>query len=249
MRNQSEMTYHHYRLLHALFNKTSPSCTFRAHDACQNHMIPPPPQVEEAIFLGIMRLREKMGLKPSQRSVRGKNASGDDYGNPATQNKGGHHNIGKYTHDLWESLGGSTPVNATPGRLSSGGGMADENMTRCPRGGEGRRGSQFWGAGGRLVAFTDTLSAGESALSPAVFDAESGRRAEVRGGRPGLPFECNRIERFFCGETRMEQCGDIEIEYSYVFLRYERFSGCSEYPQYSRVRRVSTAPPKLVGMP
>lgn len=147
-------------------------------------------QVEEAIFLALMRLREKMGFKAARHSPR--NKTGDDYGNPiapartSQYNKGGAGgpNIGKYTQQLWKSLGEPSPHSSSPRanpRRGEAAGAGDEHAAISQAGWETRGGNQFWGAGTRLGAFSDTLSAGESALSPAVFDLEGGRRAEVGG--------------------------------------------------------------------
>lgn len=144
-----------------------------------------------------MRLREKMGLKSNPRS-RFSNAS-DDFGNlivkrglNGSKKANGHRNIGRYTQELWESLGERIPdkSNATANLHPRAGVGVDTASSNQPSGGSRREGgSQYWGTRegegfptARLVAFADTLRSGESALSPAVFDAEGGRRAEVRWG-------------------------------------------------------------------
>lgn len=133
-----------------------------------------PWQVEQAIFLGIMRLREKMGVKSSSQGSSGGGVASKD------RNRGAN-NLGSYTRTLWRTVGATSDTES--GQRAS----ADEAS-----------GERYWGGSenrARLLAFVETLRAGESALSPAVFDAESGRRAEVRfcsraqcgigGGREG----------------------------------------------------------------
>lgn len=118
-------------------------------------------QVEEALVLALMRLREKMGLKPSRRN---RASASEGSGKPSHRSNA---DIGRYTQDLWKSLGAPEPE-AGDGREDARGPVEADN-------------NPYWGrdARARLVAFAETLRAGESALSPAVFDAEGGRRAQV----------------------------------------------------------------------
>lgn len=78
-------------------------------------------------------------------------------------------NLGSYTRSLWSSLGEA-------------GDAEGDDRERGRLGSEPVSASGYWHneeTSARLVAFADTLRAGESALSPAVFDAEGGRRSEV----------------------------------------------------------------------
>lgn len=135
-------------------------------------------QVEQAIFLSLMRLREKFGVKQSRSSNStsnsSSNSSGGGGGGGRAGAKNGNHinaeNLGSYTRSLWSSLGEA--------------GDADSDERERKRlGSEPASASGYWHneeTRVRLVAFADTLRAGESALNPAVFDAGGGRRSEVR---------------------------------------------------------------------
>ena len=125
-----------------------------------------PEQVEQALVLALMRLREKVGA----RSTPGTSAK--------DRKKRG--NLGEYTRTLWSSLGEGGGTDAGhrgaggDGESSVGPGVRYASGT----GGEGGGGSKETRS--RLLAFAGTLASGESALSPGVFDVEGVRRAEVR---------------------------------------------------------------------
>lgn len=111
-------------------------------------------KMEGALVLALMRLREKMGLKPS----RGSRATASNTGgNPSNRT-----NAGRSTQTFWKSVG-------------EGGDHREAGNSRSAH-------SPFWGGDPRprLIAFAETIRLGESALSPAVFDPEGGRRAKVR---------------------------------------------------------------------
>lgn len=116
-----------------------------------------------------MRLREKFGVKPSRSGGSSNNISkrsGGKDSNPI----GGAEDLGTLTRSLWSALGKTGDFAG-----SGGGGKKLDGQASVARG--------YWGdeeTRSRLIAFADTLRAGESALSPAVFDAGGGRRSEVR---------------------------------------------------------------------
>lgn len=153
-----------------------------------------------------MRLREKMGAKEQQQALPGDSGvtgnsgsgrrSGDNTVALAKDGRRGRRdngNIGDYTRTLWSSLGAAAgdaaPTAGASGAsgVAGGGGMAAaEDVGTRSGGGNGRTGIRglYWvgeevSNQSRLVAFTETLAAGESALSPGVFEVGGGRRAEV----------------------------------------------------------------------
>lgn len=153
------------------------TCPLAKHDN-EYGSAPPPsphsPKVDEAFVLCLMRLREKMGLKPSRRNH---GASNDHAAKPSTRANA---DTGGYSDFLWKSLGETAHGAAEEGGEGSGRG------TRSP----------YWGGDvrARLAAYADTIRAGESALSPAVFSAEGSTRAEVRGASPWGTWKGGRLE-------------------------------------------------------
>lgn len=148
-------------------------------------------QVEQAVFLSLMRLREKMGAVktlPSAATVSGHDKRATTASALLKDSRRARRdgNIGDYTRNLWSSLGaGDTAASyadqpAARGFAGARGGAGDGIDVR-PGGGQGL----YW-AGiensnhVRLVTFAETIAAGESALSPGVFEVGGGRRAEVR---------------------------------------------------------------------
>ncbi|CBN77551.1 similarities to vacuolar protein sorting-associated protein [Ectocarpus siliculosus] len=147
-----------------------------------------------------MRLREKMG---AEEPLPGGLTNGNDGGGggggggkprlvkDSRRSRGGN-NIGDYTRTLWNSLGAGDNAAAAASAATdqhSGGGVG--------RGGTGDGGEARSSSGGggdgrrylvesaninrtRLLAFAETLAAGESALSPGVFEVGGGQRAEVK---------------------------------------------------------------------
>lgn len=164
---------------------------------------PPLPgaQVEQAIFLSLMRLREKTGAVKSLSggSVSGGNGDGHKTAALVKDSRRGRRdgNIGDYTRALWSSLGAGdaaataaataaagqqTSSSAASGGAGARGGAGDDIDARP--GGPGGGGGRYWAGKEnsnhlRLLAFTETLAAGESALSPGVFEVGGDRRAEV----------------------------------------------------------------------
>lgn len=143
-----------------------------------------------------MRLREKMGAEEPLPGglTNGNNNNGGGGGKTtrlvkdSRRSRGGN-NLGDYTRTLWNSLGaGDNAATATDQHSAGGVGRGATGD-----GGEARSGSGGIGGDGRLVesansnrtrllAFAETLAAGESALSPGVFEVGGGQRAEVRQG-------------------------------------------------------------------
>lgn len=150
-----------------------------------------------------MRLREKMGAVKSLSGGRSGAASdGEKTALVTDSSRRGRRdgNIGDYTRTLWSSLGAgdaaaAAAANAAAADQQGGGGgnvrggAVGGGVDNRPGGAGGGRGGG--GGGGRywagrensnhlrLLAFTETLAAGESALSPGVFEVGGGRRAEV----------------------------------------------------------------------
>lgn len=99
-------------------------------------------------------------------------------------------NIGDYTRTLWSSLGAgnaaAAAAAATADRLggdrSGGGGARGVAREVAGRRWAGKRDNNQ----ARLLAFLETLAAGESALSPGVFEVGGARRAEVGFGANGV---------------------------------------------------------------
>lgn len=174
-------------------------------------------QVEQAIFLGLMRMREKIARAfPSSSSSQlssGRRRSATNAIAGIAEDGGGRtgerRNVGTYTRSFWKSLGA---------------GGAKGGQGQGSSGGQGAAlGQIYWGGDGnhrpRVVAFAETLRAGESALSPEVFDVTGGRRAEVRkGGRCYIVVDVQRINPFsglLCESTASWHC---VIEFLGCFL-------------------------------
>lgn len=160
--------------------------------------------MEQSIFLALMRLREKMGaegpLPGGLTNGNGNDGGGGGGGGGKTtlvkdsrRSRGGN-NIGDYTRTLWNSLGAgdnaAAAASAATDQHSGGGvgrggtGHGGEARSSSGGGGEGRRYLVESANSNRtrLLAFAETLAAGESALSPGVFEVGGGQRAEVRQG-------------------------------------------------------------------
>lgn len=159
--------------------------------------------MEQAIFLSLMRLREKMSaVKALPSGASGNGDGGDKTSSTALLKDSSRRgrrdgNLGDYTRTLWSSLGGDTAASAdqqtgSGSAAAAGGAAGGVGGARGGGAGDGidvrpggRGGQRLYWAGGensnhvRLVAFAETLAAGESALSPGVFEVEGGRRAEV----------------------------------------------------------------------
>lgn len=148
------------------------------------------PQVEQAIFLSLMRLREKMG---AAKPVPGRVITTMETAELVQDSRRARRdeNIGDYTRTLWSSLGaGNASAAAAAAAADQQGGERSVGARGVAREGGGGVAGRRWAGKtnnnqARLLAFLETLAAGESALSPGVFEVGGARRAEVRVGIDG----------------------------------------------------------------